>query len=62
MIRKLKERRPDEVDIIKINDDGSILARLPFDWMPVKPKVVRNYTDEQKREIAARLSAYRDKN
>lgn len=61
MLKKLKEKRPDEVNIIKINDDGSMIAHLPFKWMSIKPKVVRNYTDEQRREIAARLSASKGK-
>lgn len=47
---------------IKINDDGNMLAHLPFKWMSVKPKMVRNYTYEQKREIADRLGASKGKN
>lgn len=38
MIRRLKEKYPDEVDIRYLNQDGSILAHLPIEWMRIVPK------------------------
>ena len=34
-IRKLKEQRPDEVDIVE-NTDGSIFAHIPVSWIKIK--------------------------
>ena len=38
MIRRLKEKYPDQVDIRYINQDGSVLAHLPIEWMRIVPK------------------------
>lgn len=58
-ISKLKERYPDEVEIVSENADGSLVARMPADWMKIKPKrhVVRS--EEQIRQCTEQLKAYR---
>lgn len=38
MIKNLKKRCPEQVEIICENADGSLLARIPFDWMRIVPK------------------------
>jgi hypothetical protein len=53
MVKKLKERFPDEVQILHTNPDGSMLVHLPFDWMRVVPK--RRITEKRKQAIAQNL-------
>lgn len=57
-IRKLAEKHPDEVRIIKQpeDNDGCIYAQIPYDWFRIAPK--RKLTEEQKRVAAERLQAY----
>lgn len=55
MIRKLKEKYPDQVEIVYENEDGSLLAHLPYEWMRIKPKTKRNLTEEQRNELRERL-------
>lgn len=39
MITRLNARYPDEVDILTTNQDGSIFAYVPVDWIVIrKPK------------------------
>ena len=40
MIRRLQAKHPDQVEIICTNQDGSLLAHLPFEWMRIVPKRV----------------------
>lgn len=55
MINKLKEKYPDQVEIAYVNEDGSILARVPYEWMRIKPKTKRNLTDEQRIALRDRM-------
>jgi len=61
LIWKLKEEHPDEVDIRYVNKDGSILVRLPADWLKIRPKKKSNLTAEQKAASKARLELARQK-
>lgn len=38
MIRRLQAKHPDQVKIVCTNQDGSLLAHLPFEWMRIVPK------------------------
>lgn len=38
MVKRLKAKYPEEVDIRHTNPDGSIVAHLPFSWMRIVPK------------------------
>mgnify|MGYP001224100150 CR=1 FL=1 len=38
MVKRLKAKYPEEVEIRSINQDGSMVARLPFSWMRIVPK------------------------
>ena len=59
-IYKLKEQYPDEVVILKENQDGSLCVNLPYDWMPFpKPKTKRTLTEEQKQAASERMKAAR---
>ena len=55
MVKRLKKRYPDEVDIRYINEDGSMLVHMPFSWMRVSPKRKLNLTDEQREERRVRM-------
>lgn len=45
---RLARDRPDEVQIVAENKDGSILAHIQLAWMRIVPKNQMEYTDEQK--------------
>ncbi len=50
---KLAEQYPDEIRLWK-NTDGSIFAKVPLKWISIRKP--RQYTDEQKAEMAKRLN------
>ena len=56
---KLKEQFPDKVEIVTENKDGTITARVPADWIKIRPKTHRELTDEQREAAAERLRAAR---
>ena len=64
-INQLKEfstKYPGQVNIIKENEDGSILAHVPSSWFRfVKPPTKRNFTEEQKQAMAERMKKARMK-
>jgi nucleoside diphosphate kinase len=51
-IRKLAEKKPDEVKITT-NKDGSIYATLPLSYLKFNPP--KDLTEEQRKEIAERF-------
>ena len=62
-IRKLKaisEENPEEIEIIKENQDGSICVRAPLYYLRISPKKKVVYTEEQRQEIRDRLQRARE--
>ena len=57
-IRKLAERKPDEVKITT-NKDGSIYATLPLSYLKFNPPM--NLTEEQKEKLRERVRVARKK-
>lgn len=55
-IRKLAEKKPDEVKIVA-NKDGSIYATLPLSYLKFNPP--KDLTEEQRKELAKRLKRNR---
>lgn len=53
-VMKLAKNRPGECKIIAENKDGSICARVPIGWVRINPP--KQFTDEQKKEMASRLN------
>ena len=54
-VRKLAEQYPDEVKIIHVNNDGSIVAHLPLSYIKIShPKIM---SEENKIKAAERMSA-----
>ena len=60
-LKKLAQDYPNDVEIQYINDDGSIGARVPYDWFRfVKPKAKRTYTPEQLEAMKERMKRARE--
>ncbi|WP_081332700.1 helix-turn-helix domain-containing protein [Eisenbergiella tayi] len=53
-VEKLAATRPEECQIIARNPDGSVYAHIPVSWIRINPK--RELTEEQREEMAGRLS------
>lgn len=50
-----------EVDIRHINEDGSMVVRVPYNWFRfVKPPTKRNYTEEQRQAMSERMKKARE--
>ena len=62
-LKKLKEQRPDEVQIICLPEDngGYVLAHVPKTWMKLSPPRAVNYTEEQKEALRERMANARNK-
>lgn len=59
MIRKLKVKFPDDVDIRHENNDGSIVVRLPSEWMRIVPKRHDNMSENARQLRRERMKALR---
>ena len=58
MFNRLKEKYPDDITIVSKNEDGSMVVRFPYAWLPrVRPKRKRHLTEEQKKAVSDRLAA-----
>ena len=57
-IRKLAERKPEEVKIVA-NKDGSIYATLPLSYLKFNPPM--DLTEEQKEKLRERVRVAREK-
>lgn len=55
-IEKLAESRPEEVQIITRNEDGSIFAHVPVRWVKVSP--TKRVSEAQRQAAGKRLNAY----
>ena len=61
MVHRLKEKHPDEVQIMHTNKDGSMVARFPAAWMRIRAKRTVVMTDAQRAAAAARMERVRAK-
>ena len=60
-LNSLKEQYPDDVIIEHINRDGSICAKVPYNWFRfVKPMTKRNMTEEQRKAASERMKKARE--
>ncbi len=46
-VKKLAESKPDDVQIVAENSDGSIVAHIPSSWVKINPPKQMEYTEEQ---------------
>ena len=61
-LRKYAKDYPDQVQIIKENEDGYVYAHVPYDWFKnIRPPVKRNLTEEQREAARERLKKAREK-
>jgi hypothetical protein len=58
-VMKLYEKRPEDIEIIAENPDGSICARLPVSYL--KLSAPREMTDEQRQAARERLLSSKTK-
>ena len=56
LMRRLKEKYPDEVDLLE-NGDGSVFGHVPAKWMKLSPP--RKVSEEQRAKAAERLRKVR---
>lgn len=59
MITRLNARYPDEVKILAANQDGSIFAHVPVDYVVIRKPKQMNFTDEQRAELSERMKKMR---
>ena len=61
-ILKYAEEYPDDIKIIRINDDGTVYAHVPVSWFKFSPpRKGRELTDDEKAIAAERLRSAREK-
>ena len=59
LVEDLREKYPNDVDVRCVNDDGSMVVRIPADWLRIRPKKKSSMTPEQIAAAKARLEAAR---
>ena len=66
-IKKIYAERSSEFGYFVVNDDGSVCAKIPLKWVKLSPgsapgtRTKREYTEEEKKELAERLKKAREK-
>ena len=55
-LKKLNEENPDEMVLIT-NQDGSVFAKVPADWIKIKKPTRRELTEEERQEMAETFKA-----
>lgn len=58
-IKKLAEEFPEDVQILAVNEDGSIFAHVPVKW--VKISAPRKVSEEQRAAASERFKAFQKK-
>ena len=59
-VKKLKEEHPNDVKILAENEDGSICARLPINYLKISAP--RKVSDEQRQRASERFKKLREEN
>ena len=59
-VRKLSEKYPEQYKIIKENEDGSIIAKIPKKCITIREPSTRSMSEEQRAASAERLKRYRE--
>ena len=60
-VKSLARSHPDEVEIVAVNDDGTICAHLPLRYLKLTAPAQREISDDQKAVLAERLKNAREK-
>ena len=53
-VYKFQQSKPDEVEIIS-DKDGALYAHIPVSWIRIIPPQKREYTEEERAQLAKRL-------
>lgn len=59
-LKAISEEKPEEVEIIKENKDGSICVHAPLEFLKIGPKKSYNLSEEQKQELRERCARMRE--
>ena len=59
-LKAISEEKPEEVEIIKENKDGSICVHAPLSYLQISPKRTHNISEEKKQELRERLARMRE--
>ena len=59
-LAKLAIQRPEDVECVAVNRDGSVMYHVPASWIRVRPPRQSALTDEQKAERAENLRRWRE--
>lgn len=60
-VKELATKYPDKVQIVKFNDDGTLVAHIPVSAIKINI-IERNLSEEQRQMAAARLTRGREEN
>lgn len=55
-VLELQKKFPDKVRILAENDDGSLLAHIPVEWIRINP--TKQLSEEQRQQLADRARKY----
>lgn len=55
-VKELAERFPEECQITAENNDGSIVAHIPREWIKISPKKHVEISDERREELRERIA------
>lgn len=56
-LEKLAEERPDDCKITVRNQDGTIMAKIPANWVKIAPKREKNLSPETRAKLAEQCRA-----
>jgi hypothetical protein len=59
-VKKLKDNYPDDVEIIAVNEDGSICAKLPAKFLKLSPP--KKVSEEQRQAASERFKKLHEEN
>jgi hypothetical protein len=52
-VKRLADKFPEEVEIVKENEDGTLLAHIPLNYIKIN-RASRDLTEEEREELAER--------
>jgi len=59
-MKKYAEKYPDQVKIMRVNEDGSLVAHIPQNWFKISPP--KFVSDENKKRLKEQLKKAREEN
>lgn len=62
LLKKLAEKHPEQCVLMGRDRDGSVWYHVPWDWITIRPPIVRKYTEEQRAAARERMIKIRETN